>query len=207
MRRAIYEIDSDIHRILAESGEEGELTPEAAEQLKKLEMEIIDKITSIVGFVRFTEGWAEMAAAEAKRIGALKKQYERKVDQVYDFLKLLMEAHQMERIDLPTGGKLWIQDSPPKAELDGNNSFIDPTMLPFAMEPPDGVTTTEEERQRVIKHYCETGEDLGWTVWYFSREKTIVEPDKTKAIEFFKRYGKAPPGWKIVADQRHLVIR
>lgn len=204
MKRAIYQIDNDIHRILSEAGEEGELTPEAIKALDELQLEIVDKIGSILGFIHFVEGWAEMAKQEKQRVAALQAQYVKKVDDVYDYLAKVMKEHNMGRLDHPTAGKVWFAKSPPSAEpLVDLEELAQPVLVPCP-----GITTTPETTKEITDKYLMTGEvPDGWVLWRFTREKVTVTPDKEAAIEFFKQYGKAPPGWKITADAQHLVIK
>lgn len=135
---------------LMDKTQEGELTEEEYNELgNELALELKNKSSNIIGYIKNSESLLEAMKAEEKRLADIRKQGEKKLDKFYQYVKENMERLGLQEI--PTElGKLKITKNPMSIEIENEDEI--PTE--FKKE----ITTTQIDKTAIKNHFKNTGE-------------------------------------------------
>lgn len=135
---------------LMDKAQEGELTEEEYNELgNELALELKNKSSNIIGYIKNSESLLEAMKAEEKRLADIRKQGEKKLDKFYKYVKENMERLGLQEI--PTElGKLKITKNPMSIEIENEDEI--PTE--FKKE----ITTTQIDKTAIKNHFKNTGE-------------------------------------------------
>lgn len=135
---------------LMDKAQEGELTEEEYNELgNELALELKNKSSNIIGYIKNSESLLEAMKAEEKRLSDIRKQGEKKLDKFYKYVKENMERLGLQEI--PTElGKLKITKNPMSIEIENEDEI--PTE--FKKE----ITTTQIDKTAIKNHFKNTGE-------------------------------------------------
>lgn len=135
---------------LMDKAQEGELTEEEYNELgNELALELKNKSSNIIGYIKNSESLLEAMKAEEKRLADIRKQGEKKLDKFYQYVKENMERLGLQEI--PTElGKLKITKNPMSIEIENEDEI--PTE--FKKE----ITTTQIDKTAIKNHFKNTGE-------------------------------------------------
>lgn len=133
-----------------DKAQEGELTEEEYNELgNELALELKNKSSNIIGYIKNSESLLEAMKAEEKRLADIRKQGEKKLDKFYQYVKENMERLGLQEI--PTElGKLKITKNPMSIEIENEDEI--PTE--FKKE----ITTTQIDKTAIKNHFKNTGE-------------------------------------------------
>ena len=135
---------------LMDKAQEGELTEEEYNELgNELALELKNKSSNIIGYIKNSESLLEAMKAEEKRLADIRKQGEKKLDKFYKYVKENMERLGLQEI--PTElGKLKITKNPMSIEIENEDEI--PTE--FKKE----ITTTQIDKTAIKNNFKNTGE-------------------------------------------------
>lgn len=135
---------------LMNKAEEGELTEEEYNKLgEELALELQNKSSNIIGYVRNSELLIEAMKAEEKRISDMRKAGEIKIEKFKQYVKDNMERLGLDKI--PTElGTLSIAKNPMSVEIE------DETAVPEEFKTI--VQTVKVDKTAIKNHFKETGE-------------------------------------------------
>ena len=135
---------------LMDKAQEGELTEEEYNELgNELALELKNKSSNIIGYIKNSESLLEAMKAEEKRLADIRKQGEKKLDKFYQYVKENMERLGLQEI--PTElWKLKITKNPMSIEIENEDEI--PTE--FKKE----ITTTQIDKTAIKNHFKNTGE-------------------------------------------------
>lgn len=146
---SLYNITNKFVEIM-DKAQEGELTEEEYNELgNELALELQNKSSNIIGYIKNSESLLEAMKTEEKRLADIRKQGEKKLDKFYQYVKENMERLGLEEI--PTElGKLKITKNPMSIEIENEDEI--------PSEFKKEVTTTQVDKTAIKNHFKDTGE-------------------------------------------------
>ena len=146
---SLYNITNKFVEIM-DKAQEGELTEEEYNELgNELALELQNKSSNIIGYIKNSESLLEAMKTEEKRLSDIRKQGEKKLDKFYQYVKENMERLGLEEI--PTElGKLKITKNPMSIEIENEDEI--------PSEFKKEVTTTQVDKTAIKNHFKDTGE-------------------------------------------------
>lgn len=146
---SLYNITNKFAEIM-DKAQEGELTEEEYNELgNELALELQNKSSNIIGYIKNSESLLEAMKTEEKRLADIRKQGEKKLDKFYQYVKENMERLGLEEI--PTElGKLKITKNPMSIEIENEDEI--------PSEFKKEVTTTQVDKTAIKNHFKDTGE-------------------------------------------------
>lgn len=135
---------------LMDRAENGELTEEEYNKLgEELELELQNKSSNIIGYVRNSELLIEAMKSEEKRLADIRKNGEAKLDKFKQYVKENMEKLGLDKI--PTElGSLSIAKNPISVEIENENEI--------PKEFKNEKITISIDKTAIKNHFKETGE-------------------------------------------------
>lgn len=135
---------------LMDKAQEGELTEEEYNELgNELALELQNKSSNIIGYIKNSESLLEAMKTEEKRLSDMRKQGEKKLDKFYQYVKENMER--LGLVEIPTElGKLKITKNPMSIEIENEDEI--------PSEFKKEVITTEIDKTAIKNHFKDTGE-------------------------------------------------
>lgn len=146
---SLYNITNKFVEIM-DKAQEGELTEEEYNELgNELALELQNKSSNIIGYIKNSASLLDAMKAEEKRLADIRKQGEKKLDKFYQYVKENMERLGLEEI--PTElGKLKITKNPMSIEIENEDEI--------PSEFKKEVTTTQVDKTAIKNHFKDTGE-------------------------------------------------
>ena len=146
---SLYNITNKFVEIM-DKAQEGELTEEEYNELgNELALELQNKSSNIIGYIKNSEILLDAMKTEEKRLADIRKQGEKKLDKFYQYVKENMERLGLEEI--PTElGKLKITKNPMSIEIENEDEI--------PSEFKKEVTTTQVDKTAIKNHFKDTGE-------------------------------------------------
>ncbi len=146
---SLYNITNKFVEIM-DKVQEGELSEEEYNELgNELALELQNKSSNIIGYIKNSESLLDAMKTEEKRLADIRKQGEKKLDKFYQYVKENMERLGLEEI--PTElGKLKITKNPMSIEIENEDEIP----LDFKKE----VITTQIDKTAIKNHFKNTGE-------------------------------------------------
>lgn len=146
---SLYNITNKFVEIM-DKAQEGELTEEEYNELgNELALELQNKSSNIIGYIKNSESLLEAMKTEEKRLADIRKQGEKKLDKFYQYVKENMERLGLEEI--PTElGKLKITKNPMSIEIENEDEI--------PSEFKKEITTTQVDKTAIKNHFKDTGE-------------------------------------------------
>lgn len=135
---------------LMDKAQEGELTEEEHNELgNELALELQNKSSNIIGYIKNSESLLEAMKTEEKRLSDMRKQGEKKLDKFYQYVKENMER--LGLVEIPTElGKLKITKNPMSIEIENEDEI--------PSEFKKEVITTQIDKTAIKNHFKDTGE-------------------------------------------------
>ena len=135
---------------LMDKAQEGELTEEEYNELgNELALELQNKSSNIIGYIKNSESLLEAMKTEEKRLSDMRKQGEKKLDKFYQYVKENMER--LGLVEIPTElGKLKITKNPMSIEIENEDEI--------PSEFKKEVITTQIDKTAIKNHFKDTGE-------------------------------------------------
>lgn len=145
----LYNITNKFVEIM-DKAQEGELTEEEYNELgNELALELQNKSSNIIGYIKNSESLLEAMKIEEKRLADIRKIGEKKLDKFYKYVKENMERLGLEEI--PTElGKLKITKNPMSIEIENEDEI--------PSEFKKEITTTQVDKTAIKNHFKDTGE-------------------------------------------------
>lgn len=146
---SLYNITNKFVEIM-DKAQEGELTEEEYNELgNELALELQNKSSNIIGYIKNSESLLDAMKTEEKRLADIRKQGEKKLDKFYQYVKENMERLGLEEI--PTElGKLKITKNPMSIEIENEDEI--------PSEFKKEITTTQVDKTAIKNHFKDTGE-------------------------------------------------
>lgn len=146
---SLYNITNKFAELM-DKAQEGELSEEEYNELgNELALELQNKSSNIIGYIKNSESLLEAMKTEEKRLADIRKQGEKKLDKFYQYVKENMERLGLEEI--PTElGKLKITKNPMSIEIENEDEI--------PSEFKKEVTTTQVDKTAIKNHFKDTGE-------------------------------------------------
>lgn len=140
---------------LMDKAQEGELTEEEYNELgNELALELQNKSTNIIGYVKNSEYLLDSIKAEEKRLADMRKMGENKLDKFKQYVKENMERLGLDKI--PTElGSLAIAKNPMSVEIENEDEI--------PSEFKQEVVTVKIDKTAIKNHFKETGEIVSGT--------------------------------------------
>ena len=135
---------------LMDKAQEGQLTEDEYNELgNELALELQNKSSNIIGYIKNSESLLEAMKAEEKRLADMRKQGEKKLEKFYQYVKENMQRLGLEEI--PTElGRLKITKNPMSIEIENEDEIP----AEFKKE----VVTTQIDKTAIKNHFKDTGE-------------------------------------------------
>lgn len=135
---------------LMDKAQEGELTEEEYNELgNELALELQNKSSNIIGYIKNSESLLEAMKTEEKRLSDMRKQGEKKLNKFYQYVKENMER--LGLVEIPTElGKLKITKNPMSIEIENEDEI--------PSEFKKEVITTQIDKTAIKNHFKDTGE-------------------------------------------------
>lgn len=135
---------------LMDKAQEGQLTEDEYNELgNELALELQNKSSNIIGYIKNSESLLEAMKAEEKRLADMRKQGEKKLEKFYQYVKDNMQRLGLEEI--PTElGKLKITKNPMSIEIENEDEIP----AEFKKE----VVITQIDKTAIKNHFKDTGE-------------------------------------------------
>lgn len=135
---------------LMDKAQEGQLTEDEYNELEnELALELQNKSSNIIGYIKNSESLLEAMKAEEKRLADMRKQGEKKLEKFYQYVKENMQRLGLEEI--PTElGRLKITKNPMSIEIENEDEIP----AEFKKE----VVTTQIDKTAIKNHFKDTGE-------------------------------------------------
>lgn len=135
---------------LMDKAQEGELTEEEYNELgNELALELQNKSSNIIGYIKNSESLLEAMKTEEKRLSDMRKQGEKKLNKFYQYVKENMERLGLVEI-LTELGKLKITKNPMSIEIENEDEI--------PSEFKKEVITTQIDKTAIKNHFKDTGE-------------------------------------------------
>lgn len=149
MSLSLYNITNKFVELM-DKAQDGELSEEEYNELgNELALELQNKSSNIIGYIKNSESLLEAMKTEEKRLADIRKQGEKKLDKFYQYVKENMERLGLEEI--PTElGKLKITKNPMSIEIENEDEI--------PSEFKKEVTTTQVDKTAIKNHFKDTGE-------------------------------------------------
>ena len=146
---SLYNITNKFVEIM-DKAQEGELTEEEYNELgNELALELQNKSSNIIGYIKNSESLLDAMKTEEKRLADIRKQGEKKLDKFYQYVKENMERLGLEEI--PTElGKLKITKNPMSIEIENEDEI--------PSEFKKEIITTQVDKTAIKNHFKDTGE-------------------------------------------------
>lgn len=146
---SLYNITNKFVEIM-DKAQEGELTEEEYNELgNELALELQNKSSNIIGYIKNSESLLEAMKIEEKRLADIRKIGEKKLDKFYKYVKENMERLGLEEI--PTElGKLKIIKNPMSIEIENEDEI--------PSEFKKEIITTQVDKTAIKNHFKDTGE-------------------------------------------------
>ena len=146
---SLYNITNKFVEIM-DKAQEGELTEEEYNELgNELALELQNKSSNIIGYIKNSESLLEAMKTEEKRLADIRKLGEKKLDKFYKYVKENMERLGLEEI--PTElGKLKITKNPMSIEIENEDEI--------PSEFKKEIITTQVDKTAIKNHFKDTGE-------------------------------------------------
>lgn len=146
---SLYNITNKFVEIM-DKAQEGELTEEEYNELgNELALELKNKSSNIIGYIKNSESLLEAMKTEEKRLADIRKLGEKKLDKFYKYVKENMERLGLEEI--PTElGKLKITKNPMSIEIENEDEI--------PSEFKKEIITTQVDKTAIKNHFKDTGE-------------------------------------------------
>jgi hypothetical protein len=140
---------------LIDKAENEELTAEEVQALSvELEQELVNKSSSIIGYIKNAEGLIEAIGAEEKRLAEMKKTGERKLEKFKGYV--LENMNRLGIVEIPTElGSLKVAKNPISIEVENENEVPEE----FKKEK----VTISVDKTAIKNHFKETGEIVAGT--------------------------------------------
>lgn len=147
--QSLYNITNKFAELM-DKAQDGELTQEEYDELgNELALELQNKSSNIIRYIKNSESLLEAMKTEEKRLADIRKQGEKKLDKFYQYVK-----ENMERLglgEIPTElGKLKITKNPMSIEIENEDEI--------PSEFKKEVTTTHVDKTAIKNHFKDTGE-------------------------------------------------
>ena len=135
---------------LMDKAQEGQLTEDEYNELgNELALELQNKSSNIIGYIKNSESLLEAMKTEEKRLADMRKQGEKKLEKFYQYVKENMQRLGLEEI--PTElGRLKITKNPMSIEIENEDEIP----AEFKKE----VVTTQIDKTAIKNHFKDTGE-------------------------------------------------
>ena len=135
---------------LMDKAQEGQLTEDEYNELgNELALELQNKSSNIIGYIKNSESLLEAMKAEEKRLADMRKQGEKKLEKFYQYVKENMQRLGLEEI--PTElGRLKITKNPMSIEIENEDEI--------PSEFKKEVVTTQIDKAAIKNHFKDTGE-------------------------------------------------
>lgn len=135
---------------LMDKAQDGELTEEEYNELgNELALELQNKSSNIIGYIKNSELLLEAMKAEEKRLADIRKQGEKKLNKFYEYVKENMER--LGLTEIPTElGKLKIAKNPISVEIENEDEV--------PSEYKTEVVTVKIDKTKIKNDFKETGE-------------------------------------------------
>lgn len=135
---------------LMDKAQEGELTEDEYNELgNELALELQNKSSNIIGYIKNSESLLEAMKTEEKRLSDMRKQGEKKLNKFYQYVKENMER--LGLVEIPTElGKLKITKNPMSIEIENEDEI--------PSEFKKEVITTQIDKTAIKNHFKDTGE-------------------------------------------------
>lgn len=135
---------------LMDKAQDGELTEEEYNELgNELALELKNKSSNIIGYIKNSELLLEAMKAEEKRLADIRKQGEKKLNKFYEYVKENMER--LGLTEIPTElGKLKIAKNPISVEIENEDEV--------PSEYKTEVVTVKIDKTKIKNDFKETGE-------------------------------------------------
>ena len=135
---------------LMDKAQEGQLTEDEYNELgNELALELQNKSSNIIGYIKNSESLLEAMKAEEKRLADMRKQGEKKLEKFYQYVKENMQRLGLEEISTELG-KLKITKNPMSIEIENEDEIP----AEFKKE----VVTTQIDKTAIKNHFKDTGE-------------------------------------------------
>ena len=146
---SLYDITNKFVELM-DKAQEGQLTEDEYNELgNELALELQNKSSNIIGYIKNSESLLEAMKAEEKRLGDMRKQGEKKLEKFYQYVKENMQRLGLEEI--PTElGKLKITKNPMSIEIENEDEI--------PSEFKKEVVTTQIDKAAIKNHFKDTGE-------------------------------------------------
>lgn len=146
---SLYNITSKFVELM-DKAQEGELTEDEYNELgNELALELQNKSSNIIGYIKNSESLLEAMKTEEKRLSDMRKQGEKKLDKFYQYIKENMER--LGLVEIPTElGKLKITKNPMSIEIENEDEI--------PSEFKKEVITTQIDKTAIKNHFKDTGE-------------------------------------------------
>ncbi len=146
---SLYNITNKFVEIM-DKAQEGELTEDEYNELgNELALELQNKSSNIIGYIKNSESLLEAMKTEEKRLADIRKLGEKKLDKFYKYVKENMERLGLEEI--PTElGKLKITKNPMSSEIENEDEI--------PSEFKKEIITTQVDKTAIKNHFKDTGE-------------------------------------------------
>ena len=146
---SLYNITNKFVEIM-DKAQEGELTEDEYNELgNELALELKNKSSNIIGYIKNSESLLEAMKTEEKRLADIRKLGEKKLDKFYKYVKENMERLGLEEI--PTElGKLKITKNPMSIEIENEDEI--------PSEFKKEIITTQVDKTAIKNHFKDTGE-------------------------------------------------
>ncbi len=135
---------------LMDKAQDGELTEEEYNELgNELALELQNKSSNIIGYIKNSELLLEAMKAEEKRLADIRKQGEKKLNKFYEYVKENMER--LGLTEIPTElGKIKIAKNPISVEIENEDEV--------PSEYKTEVVTVKIDKTKIKNDFKETGE-------------------------------------------------
>lgn len=149
MSLSLYNITNKFVELM-DKAQDGELSEEEYNELgNELALELQNKSSNIIGYIKNSESLLEAMKTEEKRLADIRKQGEKKLDKFYQYVKENMERLGLNEI--PTElGKLKITKNPMSIEIENEDEI--------PSEFKKEVITTQVDKTAIKNHFKDTGE-------------------------------------------------
>ena len=151
---SLYKITNNFVELMDKAQNE-ELTEEEYNKLgEELTIELQNKSTNIIGYIKNSESLIEAIKAEEKRLADLRSQGEKKLEKFKGYVKENMNMLAIDKI--PTElGTLSISKNPISVEIENENEIPN--------DFKNKVITTKIDKTAIKNHFKETGEIIPGT--------------------------------------------
>lgn len=146
---SLYKITNNFIELM-DKAESGEISEVEYNQLgEELALELQNKSSNIIGFIRNSESYIEASKAEEKRLAERRKSIENRMDKFKEYVKQNMEKLNLEKVDTEIG-TLSLRKNPISVEI------IDEDKIPAEFKTI--VQTVKTDKKAIADAFKSTGE-------------------------------------------------